>query len=149
MVLRRWVTQGIAFPNPGCPSCRLEVVPSCWFSRASRGSSRKQNAPPEQVEAGVTIRLALDQFQSVDLPFGLAVAPGRGEGGAIMVRATALRSSAWRSMPLASPKAKSPFDTPCGTQCWTCAFSPASPTTYPLLDAKFLAIGQTVLPECS
>jgi len=84
----------------------LEVVPSCWFSRASRGSSRKQNAPPEQVEAGVTIRLALDQFQSVDLPFGLAVAPGRGEGGAIMVRATALRSSAWRSMPLASPKAK-------------------------------------------
>ncbi len=55
------------------------------FSRTSRGSCRKQNASAEQVEAGVTIHLALDQLQPVDLPFGLAVAPGRGESGAYRI----------------------------------------------------------------
>ncbi len=60
------------------------LVPGRWrhrFFRTSRGSCCKQNASSEQVEAGVTIHLAFDQFQSVDLPFGLAVAPGRGESG--------------------------------------------------------------------
>ncbi len=53
-----------------------------WFSRALRGSCRHQNAPSQQVEAGAAVALPLQQFEAVDLAFGLAAAPGQGEGSA-------------------------------------------------------------------
>ena len=40
----------------------FEVVPVFRLSRTLRGSCRQQNAAAEQVEAGMTIQLALDGF---------------------------------------------------------------------------------------
>src|SRR5215212_10078469 len=44
-----------------------------------RGSCRKENTPAEQVEAGATVHLALDQLEPGDLALGLAAAPRRRE----------------------------------------------------------------------
>jgi len=46
----------------GGTMARGEVVSKVWLSRTLRGSCRQQNAAAEQVEAGVTIHLALDGF---------------------------------------------------------------------------------------
>src|SRR5215218_6982977 len=55
--------------------------PLVWLSRPLRGSCRKENPPAEQVEAGATIHLPLDQLEPGDLPLRLAAAPGRRERG--------------------------------------------------------------------
>jgi hypothetical protein len=47
-----------------------------WLSRSLRGLCRKENTPAEQVEAGATVHLPLDQLEPGDLPLGLAAAPG-------------------------------------------------------------------------
>src|SRR4051794_41429086 len=57
----------------------FEVAPSFWLSRSFRGSCRKENALAEQVEAGATVHLPLDQLEPSDLPLGLAAAPRRRE----------------------------------------------------------------------
>src|SRR5204863_8773989 len=49
------------------------------LSRGLRGSCRKENTPAEQVEAGATVHLPLDQLEPSDLPLGLAAAPRRRE----------------------------------------------------------------------
>ena len=59
-----------------------EVDPSRWFSRALRGSCRKQNAASQQVEAGSAVALTLQQLEAVDLSLGLSAAPGFSERGA-------------------------------------------------------------------
>src|SRR4051794_33006374 len=51
------------------------------LSRPLRGSCRKENTPAEQVEAGATVHLPLDQLEPGDLPLGLAAAPRRRERG--------------------------------------------------------------------
>jgi len=53
--------------------------PLVWLSRSLRGSCRKENALAEQVEAGATVHLTLDQLEPGDLALGLAAAPGRHE----------------------------------------------------------------------
>jgi hypothetical protein len=58
--------------EPGLP-------PAEWLSRSLRGSCRKENALAEQVEAGATVHLTLDQLEPGDLALGLAAAPGRHE----------------------------------------------------------------------
>ena len=58
-----------------------EVVPENRFFRTLRGSCREQNASSQQVKAGTTEHLAFEQLQPIDLSFGLAVAPGRGDCG--------------------------------------------------------------------
>jgi hypothetical protein len=50
------------------------------LSRGLRGSCRKENTPAEQVEAGATVHLTLDQLEPGDLALRLAAAPGRREG---------------------------------------------------------------------
>src|SRR3954454_4544635 len=50
-----------------------------WLSRSLRGSCRKENALAEQVEAGATVHLPLDQLEPGDLPLGFAPAPRRRE----------------------------------------------------------------------
>src|SRR4051812_31144948 len=68
-------------------SCRAKRVtrsgppPLVWLSRPLRESCRKENALAEQVEAGATIHLPLDQLEPGDLPLGLAAAPGCRERG--------------------------------------------------------------------
>src|SRR3954466_15857952 len=51
------------------------------LSRPLRGSCRKENTPAEQVEAGATVHLPLDQLEPGDLALGLAAAPRRRERG--------------------------------------------------------------------
>src|SRR3954467_13364296 len=53
--------------------------PDPRLSRSFRGSCRKENALAEQVEAGATIHLPLDQLEPSDLALGLAAAPRRRE----------------------------------------------------------------------
>jgi hypothetical protein len=53
--------------------------PLVWLSRSLRGSCRKENTPAEQVEAGATVHLPLDQLEPGDLPLRLAAAPRRRE----------------------------------------------------------------------
>src|SRR3954465_15274228 len=53
--------------------------PLKWLSRSLRGSCRKENALAEQVEAGATVHLPLDQLEPSDLPLRLAAAPRRRE----------------------------------------------------------------------
>src|SRR4051794_27676226 len=55
------------------------LPPAEWLSRRLRGSCRKENTPAEQVEAGATIHLPLDQLEPSDRPLRLAAAPGRRE----------------------------------------------------------------------
>ena len=55
------------------------LPPVEWLSRPLRGSCRKENTPAEQVEAGATVHLPLDQLEPGDLPLRLAAAPGRRE----------------------------------------------------------------------
>src|SRR3954467_12418023 len=59
----------------------LQGGPLQRLSRSLRGSCREENTPAEQVEAGATIHLPLDQLEPGDLPLGLAAAPGRRERG--------------------------------------------------------------------
>ncbi len=49
------------------------------LSSGGLGSRRMQHALAEQVEPGATIQAAFDQFEAVDLPVTLAVAPGLGD----------------------------------------------------------------------
>src|SRR4051812_17963633 len=51
--------------------------PLVWLSRSLRGSCRKENAPAEQVEAGATVHLTLDQLEPGDLPLRVAAAPAQ------------------------------------------------------------------------
>ena len=44
-----------------------------------RGSGSEQDTASQQLEAGTTVRLPLEQLELVDLTFGLAAAPGRDE----------------------------------------------------------------------
>src|SRR4051794_22973551 len=67
-------------PHPG--TIHLEASPKwgrlppvAWLSRPLRGSCRKENTLAEQVEAGATVHLPLDQLEPGDLPLGLAAAP--------------------------------------------------------------------------
>src|SRR5215203_6723242 len=60
---------------------RDHVLPLQRLSRPLRGLCRKENTPAEQVEAGATVHLTLDQLEPGDLPLGLAAAPGRRERG--------------------------------------------------------------------
>src|SRR3954469_19405252 len=55
------------------------LPPAEWLSRGLRGSCRKENTPAEQVEAGATVHLPLDQLEPSDLPLRLAAAPRRRE----------------------------------------------------------------------
>src|SRR3954447_322647 len=55
------------------------LPPVEWLSRPLRGSCRKENTPAEQVEAGATVHLPLDQLEPGDLALRLAAAPGRRE----------------------------------------------------------------------
>src|SRR4051794_41075364 len=57
----------------------VRALPHFWLSRPLRGSCRKENTPAEQVEAGATVHLPLDQLEPSDLPLGLAAAPRRRE----------------------------------------------------------------------
>ena len=36
---------------------------------------------PEQVKPGASVRLAFDEFEAIDLPFDLSLAPSIGKGG--------------------------------------------------------------------
>src|SRR3954467_10866111 len=64
--------------------------PLVWLSRSLRGSCRKENTPAEQVEAGATVHLPLDQLEPGDLPLPLAAAPGpherRPDRGAVLLQ---------------------------------------------------------------
>src|SRR3982750_4899460 len=66
-------------------SCRAKRVtrsgppPLVWLSRSLRGSCCQEHALAEQVEAGATVHLPLDQLEPSDLALGLAAAPGRRE----------------------------------------------------------------------
>src|SRR5215207_11648622 len=60
----------------GCPT---GLPPAEWLSRPLRGLCRKENTPAEQVEAGATVHLTLDQLEPGDLALRLAAAPGRRE----------------------------------------------------------------------
>src|SRR5215212_8441642 len=62
--------------SPNSPAASL-----VWLSRSLRGSCREENTPAEQVEAGATVHLPLDQLEPGDLPLGLAAAPRRCERG--------------------------------------------------------------------
>src|SRR5690349_1343695 len=63
--------------------------------RLSRGLGESASTPPrraqlagwlikdalaQEIEVGAAVHLALEEFETRDLPFGLALAPGRGEG---------------------------------------------------------------------
>src|SRR3982750_3461233 len=50
------------------------------LSRSLRGSCRQENALAEQVEAGATVHLPLDQLEPSDLALGLGAGPRRREG---------------------------------------------------------------------
>ena len=72
----------------GEPGQRIDPVqlgsdpaPVWWLFRSLRGSGCQENALAQQVQACPTIHLALDQLEAVDLPLGLAAAPGQAQGG--------------------------------------------------------------------
>ena len=56
-----------------------DLAPPDRFFRILRGSGGEENASAEQVEAGPSIHLALDEFELVHLSFGLPIAPGESE----------------------------------------------------------------------
>lgn len=57
------------------------IAPVWWVFRTLRGSCRHQNAASQQVEAGATIALPLQQLEAVDLALSLAAAPRLAQGG--------------------------------------------------------------------
>src|SRR5215207_10806433 len=73
-----------------------------WLSRSLRGSCRKENTPAEQVEAGATVHLPLDQLEPSDLALGLAAAPRRRERGSD--RSTVLLQPRRKSLESADPR---------------------------------------------
>src|SRR3954468_6793447 len=80
----------------------MSIPPFPWLSRSLRGSCRKENTPAEQVEAGATIHLPLDQLEPGDLPLCLAAAPGRRERG--LDRRTVLLQPRRKGLESADPR---------------------------------------------
>ncbi len=58
---------------------RRWVTPSRRFSRIFRGSGGEEDAAADKIEVSASIHLALDEFELVDLTFGLTAAPGHGQ----------------------------------------------------------------------
>ena len=59
-------------------STGIGIDPPWWLFRTLRGSCRHQNAPSQQVKAGLAVALPLQELDAVDLAFGLSAAPGLG-----------------------------------------------------------------------
>ena len=57
----------------------IEAAPFPWFFRTLRGSSGEDHASSQEINAGATVALALDQLEPVDLPLGLATAAWVGQ----------------------------------------------------------------------
>ena len=72
VVRGREVRTTISNPATACPLDRLSLT--------LRGLCREEHTASEQVETCSSVALALDQLEAVDLAFGLAAAPGLGQG---------------------------------------------------------------------
>ncbi len=58
----------------------LGIAPFLWLLLTLRGSGGEDHAPLQEIETRPPVALALDQLEPVDLAFGLAAAPGLGQG---------------------------------------------------------------------